>query len=141
MEVLNILKNMLNMDYKKSRLFTLVFGFILLVYPLTSYSLPEGENVVSGKATFDRSQVNTLNINTPSDKLIVNYNSFSIAQPEAVHFYQPSSSSVALNRVVGTDPSTILGRLTANGRIFLVNPNGILSVSYTHLTLPTNREV
>ncbi len=35
-------------------------------------------------------------------------------------------SSIALNRVIGTDPSVILGHLQSNGRIFLLNPNGIL---------------
>src|ERR1019366_8153691 len=33
---------------------------------------------------------------------------------------------VALNRVTGSDPSSILGSLNANGKGFLVNPNGIL---------------
>lgn len=91
-----------------------------------AFSLPGGENVVSGSAAFDRSEENTLNVNQASDKLIADYNSFSIAAPEAVHFLQPSSSSVALNRVIGVDPSSLLGTLTANGKIFLINPNGIL---------------
>ena len=49
-----------------------------------------------------------------------------LAADEAVHFRQPSADSIALNRVIGGDPSIILGRLQANGRIFLLNPNGIL---------------
>ncbi|HOW43421.1 MAG TPA: filamentous hemagglutinin N-terminal domain-containing protein [Candidatus Omnitrophota bacterium] len=90
------------------------------------YALPEGENVVAGSATFDRSQADSLTVTTPSDKLIVDYNSFNIAAQEAVRFAQPSASAVALNRVVGGDPSSILGSLSANGKVFLINPNGIV---------------
>ncbi|MFH1318923.1 MAG: filamentous hemagglutinin N-terminal domain-containing protein, partial [Candidatus Omnitrophota bacterium] len=90
------------------------------------YALPQGENVVSGSASFDRSQPKILDVNVTTDKLIANYQSFSIAADEVVCFHQPSSNSVALNRVVGADPSNIFGALTANGKIFLVNPNGVL---------------
>jgi len=113
------------MSYRKF-FTTFAVSFFFLSISSFVYSLPEGENVVSGEATFDRSQTNTLNIITPSEKLIVNYNSFSIARSERVNFHQPSSSAVALNRVVGVEPSRIFGSLTANGRIFLVNPNGVL---------------
>ena len=34
--------------------------------------------------------------------------------------------TIALNRVTGSEPSALLGQLLANGRIFLLNPNGIL---------------
>ncbi|MFG9119987.1 GLUG motif-containing protein, partial [Pseudomonas paraeruginosa] len=35
-------------------------------------------------------------------------------------------TAVALNRVVGTNGSQILGKLDANGKVFLVNPNGVV---------------
>ena len=50
---------------------------------------------------------------------------FNIAQPESVKFNQPDASSVALNRVIGQDPSVIMGKLSANGQVFLTNPSGI----------------
>ncbi len=102
-----------------------IFLLFVLAVPVLAFALPEGENVVAGSASFDRSQANTLNVVTPSDKLIVNYNSFNIARAEFVNFNQPSSQSVVLNRVVGIDPSSIMGSLSANGRIFIVNPNGV----------------
>jgi filamentous hemagglutinin family protein len=38
----------------------------------------------------------------------------------------PSASSSALNRIDGTAPSQIFGRLESNGLLYLINPNGIL---------------
>lgn len=61
-----------------------------------------------------------------TDRAIIDWQSFSISTNEAVRFLQPSQLSVILNRVTGQDPSTILGRLQANGNVFLINPNGIL---------------
>lgn len=98
-----------------------------------AYCLPEGENVVAGSASFDRSQADTLAVTTASDRLIVDYNSFNIAAQETVRFQQPGPQSIALNRVTGADPSAIFGTLTANGQIFLVNPNGILFASGSHV--------
>ncbi|HNQ50162.1 MAG TPA: filamentous hemagglutinin N-terminal domain-containing protein [Candidatus Omnitrophota bacterium] len=113
------------MFIKRFRHVSIFVVLSLALAPVNGYCLPQGEQVVEGSATFDRSQADTLNVNQATDKMIANYNSFSIAQPEAVHFIQPSSSSIALNRVTGVDPSMILGTLTANGRIFLINPNGV----------------
>ncbi len=106
------------------KIFLFLLPFFLLLLP--TYPLPQGEKVVTGKASFDRSQKDTLNVSISTNKAIINYKSFSVSSGEAVHFRQPSSSSVALNRVVGVNPSKIFGTLTANGKIFLTNPNGIL---------------
>ena len=61
-----------------------------------------------------------------SDKLAINWNGFNIGTGETVNFNQPSRDAIALNRVLGTGASEILGKLNANGRVFLINPNGIL---------------
>ena len=62
--------------------------------------------------------------NTPN--AIINWGSFSIGANEITKFVQQSASSAVLNRVVGQDPSAILGALQSNGRVFLINPNGIV---------------
>ncbi|MBN1587419.1 MAG: filamentous hemagglutinin N-terminal domain-containing protein [Candidatus Omnitrophica bacterium] len=96
---------------------------LMLVMP--ALGLPELKEVASGQAQFDI-QGKAMQVNQATDKMIADYHSFSIAGDEAVRFAQPSASSVALNRVVGADPSAIFGQLQANGQIFLVNPQGVL---------------
>ena len=116
---------------KTKRKFVIVFRFICAIiltfyYPVTlSFALPEGESVQSGNFSFNQ-QGNVLNINQATGKGIINWNSFSIASPEAVNFFQSGAAAIALNRVVGANPSDIFGALTANGQIWLINPNGIL---------------
>ncbi|MGY8908185.1 MAG: two-partner secretion domain-containing protein, partial [Pseudomonadales bacterium] len=56
----------------------------------------------------------------------IDWDSFSIGNNNQVTFVQPSSSSVSINRITGGQASSILGRLNANGRVFLVNPSGIM---------------
>ena len=97
-----------------------------MTFPAYIFALPQDPNVVSGQAGISTPDSGTMYINQGTDKAIINWQSFSIAHPEAVRFFQPGSSSIALNRVIGVDPSAIYGSLTANGRIFLINTNGIL---------------
>src|SRR5205814_1821422 len=67
-----------------------------------------------------------LQVDQGTNKAILQWDNFSIGSSAWVNFSQPSASSVALNRVTGTNPSEIFGRLTANGQVFLTNPNGVL---------------
>jgi filamentous hemagglutinin family protein len=64
-------------------------------------------------------------IQQSSNSAIVSWKGFSIGADSSVDIRQPSSTSAILNRVTGATPSTIAGRLTANGQVYLVNPNGI----------------
>ena len=88
-------------------------------------AMPTGGKVVAGAATISNPDGNHTIINQTSDKAVLNWQSFSIGEGGYVQFVQRDANSVALNRVVGSDPSAILGNLSANGQIFLVNQNGI----------------
>ena len=88
-------------------------------------SLPSGGSVVAGSASITTGSA-SLTVNQASQNAAINWQSFSIGKDSKVTFVQPNSSAVALNRVVGADPSVILGNLSANGQVFLVNGNGIL---------------
>ncbi|WP_243656590.1 filamentous hemagglutinin N-terminal domain-containing protein [Paucimonas lemoignei] len=85
---------------------------------------PTGAQVVNGQVSI-ASQGNVLTV-TNSPGAIINWQSFSIGQGELTRFVQQGASSTVLNRIVGQDPSQILGALQSNGRVFLINPNGIL---------------
>src|SRR5262245_32227476 len=76
----------------------------------------------SGKATAVQSG-NTLTVSPASNQAILNWSSFNVSADGKVVFQQPSSSSIALNKIYQNSPSTIFGQLTANGQVYLLNPN------------------
>ncbi|WP_412022003.1 filamentous hemagglutinin N-terminal domain-containing protein [Burkholderia cepacia] len=106
----------------------LAAGVSLLGLAATSaYALPTGGAVASGQADIATSaDGKTMSVNQHTDKLITNWQDFSVAGGERVSFQQPTSQSIALNRVIGTNGSQIHGQIDANGKVFLVNPNGVV---------------
>ncbi|MBT2321701.1 filamentous hemagglutinin N-terminal domain-containing protein [Variovorax paradoxus] len=67
-----------------------------------------------------------LGIAQGTQRAIIDWQGFSIGPGHAVNIAQPGAASVLLNRVTGNELSTIAGSLNANGRVFLVNPHGVL---------------
>ncbi len=106
------------MSWSKSILFS------LFIVPLLAK--PNGGEVISGHATIIQQDDQTLHVQTDQEKTIIQWKDFSIQKGEQAHFLQPNSSSATLNRVVGVNPSEILGQLHSNGHLYLLNPNGIL---------------
>lgn len=92
----------------------------------TVYALPTDGKVQSGTAKFETSNDNTVMDITTSDRVAIDWTSFDIASGETVNFKQPGADSIALNRIIGEDASQIYGALNANGKVFLINPNGVL---------------
>ncbi|WP_245706646.1 filamentous hemagglutinin N-terminal domain-containing protein, partial [Ruegeria marina] len=88
-------------------------------------TLPTGATVVGGSVNIAQPGPRTMVINQSSESAVVNWNSFSIGSESHVDIRQPGAQSSILNRVTGNTRSDIHGRLTANGQVHLVNPNGI----------------
>ena len=86
---------------------------------------PAGAQVVQGNVRFSNPSADVLNIHN-SNGAIIHWQRFDIAPGQTTNFIQPSSTSSVLNRVVGNDPSRLLGNLNSNGRVFLINQNGLL---------------
>ena len=91
-----------------------------------AFALPVNGELIAGEATISNPSTSAMHIEQESSHAIINWRSFGIGRDEAVNVAQPDARSILLNRVTGNDPTEIFGTLTANGRIFLINPNGIL---------------
>jgi filamentous hemagglutinin family protein len=85
---------------------------------------PAGGAVTAGSAAISYAPGNT-RIDQATQRAAINWQSFNVGSQQSVTFQQPSSSAVALNRVVGPDPSRIAGRIDANGQIVLTNQSGV----------------
>lgn len=87
----------------------------------------DGANV-PGQPFSNRFGGQSLRIDQFEERATLHWESFDVGENNEVIFNQPSSSAIALNRVLGeTDARSIIaGRITANGRVFLINHNGIL---------------
>jgi filamentous hemagglutinin family protein len=95
---------------------------------------PAGGTVTAGNATIT-SNAATTTINQTSDRAVINWSSFNIGATETVTFAQPNAQAAVLNRVTGSQLSSLQGTLNANGQVYLVNPNGVLIGSGAHVNV------
>lgn len=102
---------------------------ILTTYTGATYAstpdLPQNHEVVVGEANVSTAG-NTMTIKQTTPKTQIDWKSFDIGKDKEVIFQQPGENSVAYNRVTGGNASQIQGKLTANGKVYLANPNGVI---------------
>src|SRR6056297_225215 len=82
-----------------SRSFVGIVTCLSLAIPPALFANPVNPVVQHGAATFSNSGSTSV-IHQGSDRVIVHWDSFSIAAGEATRFVQPGVNSAALNRVV-----------------------------------------
>jgi len=104
-------------------LFGLIFINLFISNPVSAN--PAGGQVAAGQAAIQE-HPGTLTVNQASERAVINWQGFSINSGELTRFVQPSATSAILNRVTGVLPSELNGTLEANGRVFLINPNGVV---------------
>ncbi|MGU0016153.1 two-partner secretion domain-containing protein [Escherichia coli] len=94
---------------------SLLSGMMIMAHPAMSANLPTGGQIVAGSGSIQTPSGNQMNIHQNSQNMVANWNSFEhTGKGNTVQFDQPSSSAVALNRVVGGGESQIMGNLKAN---------------------------
>lgn len=105
----------------------LAAGFLILslAFPPAAWANPQGAAVRQGQVRIHASP-GQLQIRQMTQRAVIDWESFSIARGELTRFIQPNANSAVLNRVRGNSASQIEGMLRANGRVYLINPNGIL---------------
>jgi filamentous hemagglutinin family protein len=86
---------------------------------------PTGGQVTAGSATIGQS-AGTTTINQSSQNLSLLWSSFNTGAAETVNFVQPSAQAIAVNRITDTNATQFMGKLNANGQVYLINPNGVL---------------
>ena len=97
----------------------------ILTAPSTN-ALPVLDEVIQN-ATLEKTADNKLEIHQTDEKAILHWKSFDIGANAWVHFDQDGDTDwAALNRIYDQNPSQIYGQLTADGRVYLINQNGIL---------------
>ena len=103
-------------------------GILSLIFQpliaIASDDLPTGASIISGDVSISNSSINSMDINQMSDSGIINWDSFSVGVGNSVNF--DNGSGATLNRVTGSDLSSIYGSLSATGSIYLINESGII---------------
>ncbi len=100
---------------------------LVLAQPFGSVlASPQGGDVVAGQGTIAQPNANTTIITQQSQNVAIDWQSFNLAQQDLVRFDQPNSSAAALNRILNGSPTQILGTIQSNGKVFLINPRGII---------------
>ena len=94
--------------------------------PAVAQVLPTGFSTPANSGVTMTQSGALMSINQQFQRGIANWQTFSIGVGGIVSITQPNASSVLLNRVTGGELSTIAGQLTANGRVILVNPSGVM---------------
>ncbi|WP_411877758.1 MBG domain-containing protein [Polaromonas sp. YR568] len=98
----------------------------LLVIPFQAHAADAANATVSAGTAAVTTVGNTTTINQASQRAAIDWTSLSTRANESLVFNQPNAQAIALNRITGSSPSELLGSLTANGQVFVLNPNGVL---------------
>jgi filamentous hemagglutinin family protein len=88
--------------------------------------LPSGGRAVSGAAEIGAPESGRMTVTQTGPRAVVNWESFSVGAGNRVDFAQPGRDAAILNRVTGPLGSRIDGTVSADGRVFLVNPSGVV---------------
>lgn len=98
---------------------------LLAAFTFNAQALPTGAQVVAGQVGVTTAG-KQMTLEQASQAAIVNWQGFNVARDEALRIHQNDGNAAMLARVVGNAGSEILGRIQADGRLYLVNQRGVI---------------
>lgn len=108
-----------------NKLNLITLAIIATTHNVFAADLPQNGNVQHGSATIVTDQ-NNMTVTQSTPKVSIEWDSFDVGKQNTVEFKQPNSDAIAYNRVTKGNASQIMGKLNANGKVFLSNPNGVI---------------
>ena len=96
-----------------------------LAMAIDANALPTNGQVIAGSAAIAQN-ANNMVINQSSQNVFINWDTFNIGSNAAVNFIQPSANAMAVNQVVTNVPTQIMGQLTANAGVVVLNSAGVV---------------
>ncbi len=124
----------MQMNIKMRMLRTAIFASCIAgVAGGAAFAEPIGGVIAAGTGVVNPEIGQTTTIDQTSGRLIVDWQSFGVSANERVEFNQPNADAIALNRILSGAPSMIAGQITANGRVFLLNADGIVFTSTANI--------
>ncbi len=100
-------------------------SFVVAGFSSAALGNPQNHTLVEGNTPVLTTNGSELSIAT-NGRTILNWDSFSIGTGELTRFVMSGADQAVLNRVTGGLHSQIDGRLESNGRVYLINPNGVI---------------
>jgi filamentous hemagglutinin family protein len=98
-------------------------------YAVGQFETPTGGTFAEGTTgTIGTTGANNqiLNVTTNQQRTVMDWTTFNIGTGATANFNQLNTSSTTINRVNGSvDPTQILGELNSNGKIVILDPNGV----------------
>lgn len=106
--------------------FSVTYSYAAISAPPVATALPTNGVVSSGTGAINTNAA-AMTVNQTTKNMIVKWSTFNIGSGASINFVQPSNTSAVLNRVnISGGLSQIMGKMTANGQVYLINPNGVL---------------
>lgn len=106
--------------------------FIPLLFFTFLFAHPKNPSIIHGEVDFISSSTQELEIYL-GERGIIYWEGSSIEKNETLRFIQPNNQSAILNKVTEVNRSYLIGRLEANGKVFLINPNGIVFGEHSYI--------
>ena len=100
--------------------------FFLLLLNMVTFGFASLQNPVVCQGSVNTNKENQTTHLYVQENTVLHWDNFSVPKQEQVKFHLPTSDSIVLVRVTGSNMSLIYGTLETNGNIYLINPNGAI---------------